>query len=103
MRPVPHNEALPIPKPPANVIVDDEDSTTDEADLEQVGETFDCDPTFEASCSFSEPHLLARDLNDPVRDQNLSKKEAEILACRLKGWNLLQQGTKVCFFLQPPG
>jgi hypothetical protein len=23
MRPVPHNEALPIPKPPANVIVDD--------------------------------------------------------------------------------
>jgi hypothetical protein len=28
----------------------------------------------------------------------LSKKEAEILACRLKEWNLLQQGTKVCFF-----
>jgi hypothetical protein len=51
MRPVPHNEALPIPKPPANVIVDDEDSATDEADLEQVGETFDCDPTSEASCS----------------------------------------------------
>jgi hypothetical protein len=39
MRPVPHNEALHIPKPPANVIVDDEDSTTDEADLKQVGET----------------------------------------------------------------
>jgi hypothetical protein len=38
MRPVPHNEALPIPKPPANVIMDDEDSTTDEADLEQLGE-----------------------------------------------------------------
>jgi hypothetical protein len=56
MRPVPHNEALPIPKPPANVIVDDE------ADLEQVGETFDCDPTFEASCSSSEPHLLTQDL-----------------------------------------
>jgi hypothetical protein len=47
MRPVPHNEVLHIPKPPANVIVDDEDSTTDEADLEQVGETFDCDLTFE--------------------------------------------------------
>jgi hypothetical protein len=46
MRPVPQNEALPIPKRPANVIVDDEDSATDEADLEQVGETSDCDPTF---------------------------------------------------------
>jgi hypothetical protein len=40
MRPVPHNEALPIPKPLANVIVDDEDSATDEADIQQVGETF---------------------------------------------------------------
>jgi hypothetical protein len=60
MRSVPHNEALPIPKPPANVIVDDEDSATVEADLEQVGETFDCDLTFEASCSSSEPHLLTQ-------------------------------------------
>jgi hypothetical protein len=40
MRPVPHNEALPIPKPPANVTVDDEHSATDEADLKQAGETF---------------------------------------------------------------
>jgi hypothetical protein len=92
MRPVLHNEALPLPKPPANVIVDDEDSATDEADLEQVGESFDCDPTFEASCSSSEPHVLIQG------DLNLSKKETEILASRLKGWNLLQQGTKVCFF-----
>jgi hypothetical protein len=55
-RPVPHNEALSIPKPPGNLIVDGEDSATDEADLDQVGETFDCDPTFEASCSSSEFH-----------------------------------------------
>jgi hypothetical protein len=76
MRPVPHNEALPIPKPSANVIVDDEDSTTDEVDLEQVGETSDCEPTFEASCSTSEPHLLTQgDLNDLVCNLNLSKKK----------------------------
>jgi hypothetical protein len=75
MRPLPHNEALPIPEPPANVTVDDEYSATDEADLEQVGETFDCDPTFEASCSSSEPHLLTQgDLNGLVSDLNLSKK-----------------------------
>jgi hypothetical protein len=61
------------------VIVDNEDSTTDEA-----------------SCSSSEPHLLTQwDLNDLVRDLNLSKKR---LTSWLKGWNLLQQGTKVCFF-----
>jgi hypothetical protein len=56
-------------------MVDDEDSATDEADLEQVGETYVCDPTFEASCSSSEPHVLTQgDLNDLVRDLNLSKK-----------------------------
>jgi hypothetical protein len=33
MRPVRLNEALPIPKPAANVIVDGEDSATDEADF----------------------------------------------------------------------
>jgi hypothetical protein len=92
MRPVPH-------KPPANVIMNDEDSATDEADLEWVGETFECYPTFEASCSSSEPHLLTQgDLNDLVCDLNLSKKEAEILVSMLKGWILLQQGTKVCLF-----
>jgi hypothetical protein len=78
MRPVPHNEALPIPKPPANVIVDDEDCATYEADLEQVGGTFDCDPTFEASCSSSEPHLLTQgDLDDLFRYWNLFKNRLE--------------------------
>jgi len=33
-----------------------------------------------------------------VRDLNLSKKQAELLGSRLKGWNLLRQDTKVCFY-----
>jgi hypothetical protein len=73
-------------------------TATDKSDLQYVGETFDCDPTFAASCSFSEPHLLTQgDLNYLVHRLNLSKNEAKILASRFKGWNLLQQGTKVCF------
>jgi hypothetical protein len=66
---------LSTPKPPAYVIVDDEHSATDEADLEKVGETYDCDLIFEASCSSSEFHVLTQgDLNDLVRNLNLSKK-----------------------------
>jgi hypothetical protein len=42
--------------------------------------------------------IVYKDLNDLVPDLNLSKKEAEILASRLKGWNLLKQGTKVRVF-----
>ena len=34
----------------------------------------DCDPTFEASCSSSEPHLLTQEnSNNLVRDFNLPK------------------------------
>jgi hypothetical protein len=58
----------------------------------------DCDPTFARACSSNEPHLLTQeDLNHIV--QNLSllkvKKQAEILGCRLKGWNLLQEDTSM--------
>jgi hypothetical protein len=55
--------------------MDDDDCATVKAALEQVGETFDCDPTFETSCSSSEPHLLTQgDLNDLVRYLNFSNK-----------------------------
>ena len=41
------------------------------------------------------PHLISHfELNDLVRNLNLSKIQAEILASRLKGWNLLPQGVK---------
>ena len=59
----------------------------------------DCDPTFAGASSSNEPHLLTKwDLNDIVRDLNLSKKQAELLGSRLKGWNLQRQDTKVCFY-----
>jgi len=59
----------------------------------------DCDPTFAGACSFSEPHLLPQgDLNDIARDLKLSKNEAELLGSSLKGWNLLRQDTKMCFY-----
>jgi hypothetical protein len=52
----------------------------------------DCDPTFEASCFSLEHHLWTwGDLNDLLRDLNLSEKQAELLGSRLKGWNLLQK------------
>jgi hypothetical protein len=56
------------------------------------------DHNFEASTS-SEPHLLPQgDLNDLVRDLNLSKKQSELLGSRLREWYHLHINTKVCFF-----
>ncbi|UYV73879.1 hypothetical protein LAZ67_11001247 [Cordylochernes scorpioides] len=52
------------------------------------------DTNFEAGAS-SEPQLLTQgDVNDLVRDLDLSKKQSELSGSRLKGWNLLHKGTK---------
>ncbi|KAF2358194.1 hypothetical protein FHG87_011047 [Trinorchestia longiramus] len=96
MRPVPHCEELPIPKPPEHVTLDEESSASDESEEEK--ETHIGDTTFEQSCS-SEPHLLTQeDPNDLVRDLKLSKNQSELLGSRLKGWNLLQKNAMICTY-----
>ena len=42
--------------------------------------------------------LFQNELNDLVRDLNLSKSSAEFLASRLKGKNLLSDGTRITFY-----
>jgi hypothetical protein len=99
IRPVPHNEEVPLPKPPENLNFSDVNSNSDEDHGEQEGENVVCDLTFETSCSSSEPRLLRqRDLIDLVRDLNLPQTQVELLGCRLKGWNLLRHDTEICFF-----
>jgi hypothetical protein len=66
-------------------------------DVGHINNNKDCDPTFSGACSSIETRLLIQgDLNDIVHDLNLSKKQAERLGSRLKGWNLLRQDDKVC-------
>jgi len=88
MRPVPHSAEFLVPNPPTNMTLSDSESSDE--DVGQANNNMDCDPTFAEACSSNEPHLLTHtDLNDIVRNLNLSKKQAELLSSRLKGWNLL--------------
>jgi len=97
MRQVPHSEELPAPKPTTNMTLSDSESS--DADVGQANDNIDCDPNFAGASSSNETHLLTQgDLNDIVHDLNLSKKQAELLGSRLKGWKLLCQDTKVCFY-----
>ena len=97
MRPVPHSAELPVPKSPTNMKLSDSDSSDE--DVGQAKNNMDCDPTFAGATSSNEPHLLTQgELNYIVRDLNLSRTQADLLDCRLKGWNLLRQDTKVCFY-----
>ena len=76
------------------------DSDSSNVDVGQANKNTDCDPTFAGAFSSNVPHLLTQgDLNDIVRDLNLSKKQAELLGSRLNGWNLLRRDTTLCFYL----
>jgi len=63
---------------------------------QQAGDDVGCDPTFEASCYSSETHLLKQgDVNESVRDLNLSKIKAGLFGSKCKSWNLLHQDAEV--------
>ena len=95
MRPVPHDANLPIPKPPAELTVESGDDDDDErAAAENMDTEGDNDLDFQPT--ESHPHLITQpELNDLVRDLNLSKHQSELLGSRLQQWNLLAQGTKI--------
>jgi hypothetical protein len=52
---VSHSEELPVSKPPANLTFGDDRSDSDEDHGQQGGDNVDCDLTFEARCSSSNP------------------------------------------------
>jgi len=55
------------------------DSESSDEDVGRANNNMDCDPKFAGACSSSEPHLLTQgELNDIVRNLNLSKKKAEL-------------------------
>ena len=69
MKPIPRSEELLVPKPPENLIFSDDNSESDEDQGQLECDNVDCDPTFVARCSSSEPRLLTQgDTDDFVRD-----------------------------------
>ncbi|GBP74744.1 hypothetical protein EVAR_59639_1 [Eumeta japonica] len=89
-RPIPHSDNLPVPQRPVNM---------DDVTEESVSESSDSDSTFEPSTSNKEPHFITQnDLNDLVRDLDLSKRQAELLASRLHDWNLLEKNTRISVY-----
>jgi len=79
MKAVPHSEELPVSQQLENLTFNDDNSDSDEKQWQQKMDNVDCNPTLQAGCSPFQPHLLTPgDLNDFVRDLNLSKTQAEV-------------------------
>ena len=74
MRAAPQSAELPVPKPPTNMRLSDSELSDENAG--QASKNMDCNPTFAGASSSIEPYLLTQgDLNDVVRDLNLSKSK----------------------------
>jgi hypothetical protein len=86
VRPVPHNVELPVPMPPSNNTMSDSDE-----DVGQANNNMYCDPTIAGACPYNESEMLTQGELSINHDLNLSKKQAELLGCRLRRWNLLRQ------------
>jgi len=84
-----HSEEYSVPMC-GNVCVSD----TCESDI-----TYDLNSDHTYGNSSLDPHLLTQeDLNDMVRDLNLSKQQSELLCFRLKSWNLLNNDVRICSY-----
>ena len=97
IRPVSHDESMPVPKAPDeyNLLSDDVclDSVIGEQLDESPGNTDDTREDFETVHYPPEkqPHLISQgELNDLVCNLDLTKTKAEILGSRLQQWNLLE-------------
>ncbi|KAH9631001.1 hypothetical protein HF086_000727, partial [Spodoptera exigua] len=95
-KPVPHSAEMPPPLPPSK----NEIEVPEEPDLPNVveySEESSEDPEFlPSTSSLGRPHLINQnELNDLIRDLDLSIRQAELLGSRLKEWNLLAPNTNV--------
>jgi hypothetical protein len=92
IRPVPHGEDLPVPEPPKDFILNSE---MEEEDTEKTGPRKQpTDSDFQGP-AFESPHKVTQnELNALVRDLELPKVKAELLASRMKQWKYLDEGVK---------
>ena len=95
--PVPHGEDLPVPEPSKEYNLNSE---MGEEDKEKTGphKEESTDPDFQGPASESPHKLTQNELNDPVRDLELPKVKAELIAPRMKQWKYMYEGVKITLY-----
>ena len=98
--PVSHGEGISVPEPPKEFTIDSEDEDEGESTSGSPEPPGSAEPHVSyGRSSAPQPHILIQDeLNDLVRDLELSKSKAELLGSRLKQWNLLEKNVRISSF-----
>jgi len=81
LRPVPHGEGISVPEPPKEFAIDSDDEEESESASGYLEPSASTEPhVSHGRSSAPQPHILTQDeLNDLVRDLELSKSKAELL------------------------
>jgi len=87
IRPAPQGDGLPVPEPLGNFAVysDDEDIVSSNSEQQQPSASRDAD--YLPSTDSSNHNITEGELNDLIRDLELPKNKAALLASRLQQWN----------------
>jgi len=98
IRPVPHGDGLLVHEPPDNFAMysDYEDIVSSNSDEQQTSASRDAD--YLLSTHSSNHKITKGELYDLIRDLELPKIKAELLASRLQQWTLLHHSVKVTTF-----
>jgi hypothetical protein len=92
-RPVEHDDSLPVPKPPQQWTLHEEETASTSPEHKPGPSCSSDDLDF---LERTGPYFIAQSvLNDIVGELNLSKIRSALLVSHLQGWNLLQQGGAV--------
>ncbi|GBM36680.1 hypothetical protein AVEN_221950-1 [Araneus ventricosus] len=104
LRPVSHSEGLPISEPTTDFSISSDEDDLDVSHNSPQASTSACggskhDDDFSCFDETSSPHKITSvELNNLVRDLEMSKTKAEIYASRLQQWNLLEENVRVTSF-----
>ena len=100
MRPLLHSDDLPVPRLPADkdLLPSSDEEMSSEANSAKSVSSEDNVSVYSGP-SGSEHHWITQeDLNDLAQDLYISKQQSELLASRLKQWNLVKANVRICSF-----
>lgn len=96
-RPLQHSDEIPIPTLTSLSMLPEDDMETRTSDELHSNKCEGRNSDFEED-SATPQRFNQEELNDLIRDLNLSKESSELLASRLKEKNLLYPGTKITYY-----